>query len=79
MHNLKLLDIAENVFFYNGKECHEIVFIYEGDFKDESFYQKIMISGAESNGEEFEARWYDLAGLSSGEMPVYPNGVMDVF
>lgn len=78
VHNLKLLDIAENLFFYNGRECHEIVFIYEADFKDESFYQKGMIWGAESNGDQFEARWYEVEGLTCNGVSVYPGCVLAV-
>jgi 8-oxo-dGTP pyrophosphatase MutT (NUDIX family) len=36
----KLLSVLENVFSYNGQAGHEICFIYEASFKDQSNYQK---------------------------------------
>lgn len=77
-HELKLLGVVENLFIFNDKEGHEIVFIYEAKFKNESFYQETMISGVESNGYTFEARWYDLNSISSSGIPVYPNGIVNL-
>ena len=32
--NLRLLGVLENLFTYEGKSCHEIVFVYDGSFAD---------------------------------------------
>lgn len=77
-HELQLLGVVENLFIFDDKEGHEIVFIYEAKFKDESFYHKNTISGVESNGYTFEARWYDLSSISSSGIPVYPNGIVNL-
>jgi 8-oxo-dGTP pyrophosphatase MutT (NUDIX family) len=77
-HQLVLLGVVENLFIYDRKEGHEIVFIYEGKFKDESLYREAVINGVESNGQAFEARWHDLDGLRSNQLPVYPNGLIDL-
>ncbi|WP_147171793.1 NUDIX hydrolase [Pseudomonas sp. SJZ079] len=77
-HELQLLGVIENLFIFDDKEGHEIVFIYEGKFKDNSFYQKNMISGVESNGYTFEARWYDVNSLNSSGVPVYPNSIVNL-
>ena len=37
--NIKFLNVIENIFTYNGERGHEISFIYEADFKDESKYK----------------------------------------
>lgn len=77
-HQLQLLGVVENLFIFDGKEGHEIVFIYEAKFKDESIYQKTIISGVESNGHAFEARWYELENINNSKIPVYPNGIVNL-
>ncbi|MFV0626202.1 MAG: NUDIX hydrolase [Alphaproteobacteria bacterium] len=34
------LDVEENIFTFNGKQGHEIVFLYNAKFKDKSLYEK---------------------------------------
>lgn len=41
IENIKLLEINENIFTYNRKEEHEIVFIYTADFKNKLAYDTI--------------------------------------
>lgn len=38
--NCKLLDISENIFTYNEFKGHEICFVFEADFKNNSFYER---------------------------------------
>lgn len=72
---LKLLGVSENIFSFNGKQGHEIVFVYEGHFDDDSLYQRDVIHGIESNGDEITLRWFDLTYLQSGQRNVYPDGI----
>ena len=76
--NLRYLKTIENIFVYNGKDEHEIVVIYEGDFVDQSFYNKQSIIGQEDTGETFKALWKPLADLQSGETPLYPPGLLEL-
>lgn len=76
IHQLKLLGVIENLFTYNGREGHEIVFVYEAYFKDDGFYAKASLSGVESDGHVFEARWYDLETIDNGKVNVYPVGLV---
>lgn len=75
-HQLKLLGVIENLFTFNGQEDHEIVFIYEAKFKDQSFYQKTTLPGIETNGHTFEARWYALKNIDNDQIKVYPEGIV---
>jgi 8-oxo-dGTP pyrophosphatase MutT (NUDIX family) len=74
-HQLKLLGVIENLFTFNGKEGHEIVFVYEASFKDQGVYQKAMLSGVETNGYIFAARWYELDNVKGGGLEIYPKGI----
>jgi len=75
---LKLLGVIENLFIFNSQEGHEIVFIYEAEFKDHSIYQKNLLPGIETNGHTFEARWYDLSIIKDSEIPIYPKGIIEM-
>ncbi|MBA0167979.1 MULTISPECIES: NUDIX hydrolase [Pectobacterium] len=73
-----LLGVSENIFSYNGKPGHEIVFVYEARFQDESLYQQDIIHGIETNGMPIITRWFDIDLLRSGEIKFYPNGIVDM-
>jgi ADP-ribose pyrophosphatase YjhB (NUDIX family) len=40
---LKLLGVLENLFELEGEQRHEVVFVYDGQFADESLYQMTEI------------------------------------
>ena len=40
---LKLLGVLENLFELEGEQRHEVVFVYDGRFVDESLYQMTEI------------------------------------
>ncbi len=77
-NNLKLLGVIENLFNFNNQEGHDIVFIYEAEFKDHNIYQKNVLQGIETSGHTFEARWYDLRIIKESEIPVYPKGIIEM-
>lgn len=59
LENLKLLEVTENIFTYNGRAGHEIAFIYYAEFVDKSLYQQERFKIMDSN-EEFEAVWVEI-------------------
>jgi 8-oxo-dGTP pyrophosphatase MutT (NUDIX family) len=75
---LKLLGVIENLFNFNNQEGHDIVFVYEAEFKDHSIYQKNVLQGIETNGHTFEARWYDLSIIKNSATSVYPKGIIEM-
>lgn len=79
--DLHYLATLENIFTYNGQKGHEIVLIYDGDFKDEGIYQLAEIEGHEENHEPVHAVWKPLSDFlaDSGEMtPLYPSGLLQI-
>ena len=44
VRDLKLLGVLENLFELEGKQHHEVVFVYDGRFVDESLYQSNEIA-----------------------------------
>lgn len=52
--DLRLLCVLENLFTYEGKSCHEIVFVYDGSFADTSLTTRGEIPMVED-------RWHGIA------------------
>lgn len=76
--DFSLLGVSENIFSYKGKPGHEIVFVYEARFQDESLYQQDIIHGIEINGVPIVTRWFDIDLLRSGKIKFYPHGIVDM-
>ncbi|MCV2216601.1 NUDIX hydrolase [Thauera sp. Sel9] len=74
-HSFKLLGVLENLFSFDGKQGHEIVFVYEARFEDTSFYEAPELQGTESNGSKFMARWFSRDQLRAGNLRIYPSGI----
>jgi ADP-ribose pyrophosphatase YjhB (NUDIX family) len=57
--DLKLMTVLENIFVHEGKPGHEIVYVYEGQFTDESVYRQEMFEVHEET-EILKASWREL-------------------
>ena len=83
VHNLKFLATLENIFTYNGEKGHEIIIVYDGDFADESIYQRATIQGLENNHDPISAVWKPLSDFKAGSdgsssTPLYPSGLLEL-
>src|SRR5918912_932638 len=45
VEKLELVGVLENIFMYEGARGHEIVFVYDGEFKDRRVYERGEIQG----------------------------------
>lgn len=75
IENIKLLQVFENLFTFNAQQGHEIVFLYQADFVDQSLYQRNIIEAYESDGQALHVQWYQAEEWH--QYPVYPHGVQD--
>ena len=73
-----LLGVLENIFTYEGEPGHEIVFVFDARLFDESLYGRDLITGEESNGQRFEARWLPVQHFAPGGPPLYPDGLYEL-
>ena len=69
--------VTESIFEWNGQAGHEVVFVYDVRFRDERMYEGDTVEGLEGDT-PFEACWVTLDALSSGEVPLYPEGLLGV-
>ena len=76
--NLKYITTVENIFTYEGKAGHEIVMVYDAEFKDKSLYEKEDIDVTE--GDIWcKAYWLNINDCKSGKMLLYPEGILEQF
>ncbi len=69
--------VTESIFEWNGQPGHEVVFVYDVRFLDDRMYEGDTVEGLEGDT-PFEACWVTLDALSSGEVPLYPEGLLEI-
>jgi ADP-ribose pyrophosphatase YjhB (NUDIX family) len=72
-----LLAVVENLFTYQGRQGHELVWLFEADLTDRAFYERDVIIADEA-GARFEAHWVPVETFLRGEAPLYPDGLLDL-
>ncbi|MFB2937699.1 NUDIX hydrolase [Aerosakkonemataceae cyanobacterium BLCC-F154] len=73
--NIKYLDCLESLFTFNGKQGHEILFVYECDFVDPKFYQLESINFNEKKRQK-TALWVEIEKFRSGKLKLVPEGFL---
>lgn len=64
------LGISENIFTYNGKQAHEIVFYYSIDIKDEDYKEEYKILDSTNST---KVTWIDVEDFKQGKATLYPE------
>ena len=78
IEGLRLLGVLENIFVYDGRPGHEIVFVYEARFADPADYQREFFQINEPNFQSYRARWADIQAFRDGTLSLYPGGLLDL-
>ena len=82
--NVRQLGVLENIFEFEESPGHQIMFIFDAEFDDQSLYERKIIAAQEHGDdprtpiEDFEAIWIDLADVESGQKILYPEGLLDL-
>lgn len=76
IENLKFLQVFENIFTFLGARGHELVWVYEATFVDQSFTERDVVFALEGDA-SFEVHWVPLQRFVDGEVPLYPDGLLD--
>ena len=64
--------ISENIFTYEGKNAHEIIFFYNIKIKEEDFKEKYHIIDDNS---ESDAYWVDINEFKNNNKILYPEEI----
>lgn len=76
IRDVRQLGTLENIFDYHGRPGHEVVFVFEARFADDSYYEAERIVGTEGGGTRIEAVWIDVS--EPLDRPLYPNGLLEL-
>ncbi len=68
----KLLGVAENIFTYEGKKGHELVFMYKIEIPDELYKEKYI---QDEDGDIGEAIWVDINDFKNRSKIIYPEDI----
>lgn len=78
INNLNHLGTIENIFTFNGNLGHEVVFVYDAEFVDKSFYDKSSFLAQEDNGATFKLLWKPLSDFTNNKLKLVPDGLFDL-
>lgn len=68
---------TENLFIHMDKPGHEVVFLWECRFVDESLYSQDELPLTEGN-EQLVAHWIDPEDLAARGIALYPDGLPEI-
>jgi len=74
----RLVGVLENIFTFDGRQGHEIVFVYDAKLVNTALYDVEKFTGHESNGETYNAIWLDIETIGPQTPPVYPDGLLEL-
>jgi ADP-ribose pyrophosphatase YjhB (NUDIX family) len=78
VRSLRLLNVLENLFELDARTIHEIVFLYRGEFADETPYRQDLLRCVEADGSKFTAVWTKVDVLRLGDRVFYPSVLREV-
>jgi ADP-ribose pyrophosphatase YjhB (NUDIX family) len=79
VENLRLVGVLENIFTCDGKPGHEVVFVYDADFADKTFYERDEIYGYEIEIDTpFTARWQSVEEIKRGRARLVPENLTEL-
>lgn len=74
IENVRWLGILESIYIYRGEPGHELVFVYDAHFVDETLYGKETLTAREGE-RTFEACWRSLDELRGDSLVLVPEGL----
>ena len=79
VENVQLVGVIENLFTYQGKQGHEIVFVFDGEFSDKSLYELDEIDCYEQEADvRFKAKWQSLDEVKKNGSKLVPKDLANL-
>lgn len=78
IQNLMFIGPAENIFEYNGKMAHELIFIFEAEFLSPEPYKHDVIYGQEEDSTPIKAVWKPISDFKRKKARLYPSTLLDM-
>jgi ADP-ribose pyrophosphatase YjhB (NUDIX family) len=73
-----LLGVLENLFTFDGRAGHEVVFVFAARVSDPRAHARDEWEAVDTDGARHVAAWVPLAALRAGPTPLYPAGLLDL-
>lgn len=74
IENLRLFGVLENIFIYEGRQGHEIVFVFDAEFANKSLDELEEIDGYEQEADvRFKASWKSLNEIEASGGKLVPK------
>ena len=74
--DLEFRSFTENIFEYDGKQAHEIVYHFVARI-DDAMRDSLPVHGTEDNGQRFSIDWYSTKLLANIRESVVPQEIYD--
>ena len=74
--DIKLISTFESIFKFNNNKMHEIVYLFNCNFKDKTIYHREKIKGMEGD-RSFEAVWVSVSDFKEQMEIIYPIEIID--
>lgn len=68
----------ENLYQHEGEAGHEYILCASVGLLDTQLYTQERLVFSEDSGEEAIARWYSVKECKRGEIPLFPDGLVDI-
>lgn len=68
----KLLDVIENIFEFNGKKAHELIFLYKITIDEKDIRKEYIINDTAG---EFKAKWIDINEFKENKKTIFPKEI----
>jgi ADP-ribose pyrophosphatase YjhB (NUDIX family) len=79
VEKLELVGVLENIFIYEGARGHEIVFVYDAQFKDRGMYERGEVQGYRMEIDAgFVAGWQSPEEIRGKNTRLVPEGLADL-
>ena len=77
--DVEYLGVIESIFTYNGKNGHEVIFIYTARFLKQEYYNKGELVANENDGRTVRVLWKDVAEFRNDNPEhLFPIGLLDL-
>lgn len=72
------IGVVENIYDHQGETGHEVVFLFDVTLIDLGLATRDHFVLVEDNGSRSHAAWVDIARFTSGDLTLFPDGLLEL-
>lgn len=76
--DLRLLGVLENLFTWEGRPGHEIVFVFDGRIEEPERFSERPLDVIDGGGQRHAVAWVAIEALGAGGTPLYPARLLEL-